>query len=189
MNDNTIYLPKWSEIEPHLREHGILTTRLHELQKGLIARMLHTEHDIGNGYDISVLGADNWKEIVAGLIEEHPTWASEEWKLRKHASDLLEQFTNDWGGSDELAELVKHKYAIVTRRDDDAWVNGGDTAEDIANAEMGAALGPEYDVEYIDGVYDLTTGKLISYKRVVTFTVTLEDGTTATINDQPKENT
>lgn len=92
---------------------------------------------------------------------------------RKHAQALLNSWSNDWDGSTELDELVEHRWAVVTQRNMDAWVNGADTPKDIAEYEQAALLTDGDDVEWIEGVYDLETGEPVYYQRTVTIQVAM----------------
>lgn len=99
---------------------------------------------------------------------------------REHAQALLDQFTNDWDGSDSIEELIEHCWAIVIvkERDGDAWVEGIDTPEEIASAEGYAG---ELDVEWVEGVYDLETGEPVRYSVTRTTTVVLANGSAGVV--------
>jgi hypothetical protein len=107
---------------------------------------------------------------------------------REHAEELLEEWSNHWGGSDNIEDLIKHRWAIVTQREDDAWVNGIDTVEDIAGYEMGVMHPDGPDAETIEGVYDLETGDPVYYQAHVTVEVVMSyDGASATVSTKEGE--
>jgi hypothetical protein len=99
---------------------------------------------------------------------------SREQRRRRIAGDLLEQHTNSFDGSDELDDLITHRWALVMKRDTDAWVVGIDTPREIANHEISES--DSLDVEWVEGVYDLESGEPVYYSAHTTVTVTMADG-------------
>lgn len=87
--------------------------------------------------------------------------------------DLLETHTNNWGGGDDLATILESRYAVVIERSDDAWVVGADTGADVAGIALGCCVGPEYEIEWIAGVYDVATGAPVACKIETTVVVTI----------------
>ena len=96
---------------------------------------------------------------------------------RKHARALLDEYQNDWDGSDDLDGLIQHQWAIVTKREYDAWVNGIDSHTEIAEYILGTFFTDSSDTEWIDGVYDLDTGKPVQFSTETTVVVRTDAGT------------
>lgn len=95
---------------------------------------------------------------------------------RLHGTELLEEFQNDWGGSDDIDDLIENKWAVVTQRGDDGegWVNGANTLDEIARLIM-AVHTAEYYVEWVEGIYDLDTGKNADITSSQVLTVSVHD--------------
>jgi hypothetical protein len=99
------------------------------------------------------------------------------------ANYLCEQYQNSWGGSEAPKDIAKHPMAIVMSRDDDAWVQGIDTFDDVAGYEL-STIGAEY-AEWVEGVYDLDTGERLLFRTNHIVKVAVEGNVVGIATDQP----
>jgi hypothetical protein len=82
-------------------------------------------------------------------------------KIKHARAALKEHESPDWWEDLTPQDLAKNKYAVTIRRDDEEWVDGAADLNELAALILGAAIGPEYDVEYVDSIMDLDTGEYV----------------------------
>jgi hypothetical protein len=99
---------------------------------------------------------------------------------RKLAGDILALWDNNqWDASESTREIAQGRFAVVVQRDEDSWVVGADSAEDIASIILSTYTQPEYTVEWVEGVYDLDDdGNRWPYESSLAVTV---NGVTVTV--------
>lgn len=89
------------------------------------------------------------------------------------AEDLHEQFASNEGAGHDVEDLAKYRYAVHVEREDDGWLIGCDTAEDIANVYLACMEEHEYEAEWVSNVYDLQTGSAITMRTIQALTVSV----------------
>lgn len=92
------------------------------------------------------------------------------------AHSLLEDHTNDWGGSDPIEKIAGSRYAVVVERDSDSWVLAAANPEAVAEIALSTYTGTEGYDEWISEVWCMDTAAQIDCATTVTVTVTLANG-------------
>lgn len=95
-------------------------------------------------------------------------------KLAKELIDATSQ--PDWYETDPPEVIAAKRYAVTIERDQESWIDGVDSLQDVADIAHGCLTGPEYDVEWIDSVFDLETGERVQYEQTVVVVLKVGEG-------------
>jgi hypothetical protein len=95
----------------------------------------------------------------------------------KLALELLAEYENEWdGGEQDPAVLAAATYIVCVKRSDDGWVYAADDWHAIAHIERDCMLTDGADVEYVNAVYGVATGQVITYRTTTTVALRAPNG-------------
>jgi hypothetical protein len=92
------------------------------------------------------------------------------------AIQLCEQCWNDHGANDSPEKIAAAPFAVVIERDEDSWVFAAASWEQVAGFALACLTGTEGYDEWIEDVYDVATGEVLSINLRTSVTLTTPDG-------------
>lgn len=153
MNTATIEDEKWGVIEAALARAGVNTA----LIRSAISRRRIIEQ--AEADDVIGQDEDAWRLFADMILEEHPAWKTGQYTRRKHAEDLLESWEQRGDDGSTVADLVEHKYALVSWYDSRSFVHScGDNYVGVAEVIVTLTHLEEYP-ESPEFFVDLDTGE------------------------------
>jgi hypothetical protein len=118
-------------------------------------------------------------ELAGGVQPDAPEPDFDPLRL---AGGLCEEFANDIDMSDDVETIAASRWAVCVQRDDDGWVYGCDTADQVARIVLGTLVGTDGYDEWVSRIVDMTTGQDVEHDSATTVSITIagETGTADT---------
>ena len=98
----------------------------------------------------------------------------------RFAREIVNEHTNDWGGSAPVEKIAAARFAVVIERENDAWVLAADSVDEIAGIALSTYTGTEGYDEWVSEIWDVQTGEQLEWSHHVELTLAVKDHGMAT---------